>query len=430
MLYPNQTIKDNCLYIGGANTVELAKEYGTPLYVMDEDMIRETCREFKRAIYDGVGENGLVLYASKAFSCRAMYRLVREEGLGIDVVSGGELYTAMKENFPPEKIYFHGNNKTADEIELALSYGVGRFAVDNKEELFLLNELSVKRGVRAKISFRIKPGIDAHTFDAVMTGQIDSKFGVALENGEAFEIMKTAAALPGIEVVGVHCHIGSQIFTTEPFFGAVDVMVDFIARLRRELSIDIRELNLGGGYGIKYTEEDKPIAPAEMFSKVLSHLKEKCEKTGEPVPRVLIEPGRSIVAAAGVTLYTVGSVKTIKDVRTYVSVDGGMTDNPRYALYESRYTATVANRASEPQSETITLAGRCCESGDLIGKDMPLQKTKAGDILAVFSTGAYNYSMASNYNRVPRAATVFVSGGKSREVIRRESYEDIIRNDL
>ncbi|MBQ3379410.1 MAG: diaminopimelate decarboxylase [Clostridia bacterium] len=430
MLYPNQTIKDNCLHIGGVNTVDLAKKYGTPLYVMDEDMIRDTCREFKRAIYDGVGENGLVLYASKAFSCRAMYRLVNEEGLGVDVVSGGELYTAMKENFPPEKIYFHGNNKTADEIELALSYGVGRFAVDNKEELFLLNELAKKRGVRAKISFRIKPGIDAHTFDAVMTGQIDSKFGVALENGEAFEIMKTASGLSGIEVVGVHCHIGSQIFMTEPFFGAADVMIDFIARLRRELSIDIRELNLGGGYGIKYTEEDKPISPSEMFSKVLSHIKKKCESMGEPVPRILIEPGRSIVAAAGVTLYTVGSVKTIKDVRTYVAVDGGMTDNPRYALYESRYSATVANRAGEEPSEIITLAGRCCESGDLIGKDMPLQKTQAGDIIAVFSTGAYNYSMASNYNRVPRAATVFVSGGQSREVIRRESYEDLIRNDL
>ena len=430
MLYPNQTIKDNCLYIGGANTTELAKKYGTPLYVMDEDMIRETCREYKRALYDGVGENGLVLYASKAFSCRAMYRLIKEEGLGIDVVSGGELYTAMKEDFPPEKIYFHGNNKTADEIELALSYGVGRFAVDNVEELMLLNGLAVKRGVRAKISFRIKPGIDAHTFDAVMTGQIDSKFGVALENGEAFEIMKKAAALPGVEVVGVHCHIGSQIFTTEPFFGAVDVMTEFMAKLRRELSIDIRELNLGGGYGIKYTEDDRPLPPQAMFSDVLAHLKKKCRALGEPVPRVLIEPGRSIVAAAGVTLYTVGSVKTIKDVRTYVAVDGGMTDNPRYALYESRYSAMIANRAGEPQSETVTIAGRCCESGDLIGKDMPLQKAKAGDILAVFSTGAYNYSMASNYNRVPRAATVFVSGGQSREVIRRESYEDLIRNDL
>lgn len=430
MLYPNQTTKDNCFYIGGVNTVELAEKYKTPLYVMDEDMIRETCREYKLAIDEALGGNGLVLYASKAFSSLAIYRIMKEEGLGVDVVSGGELYTAMKAGFPPERIYFHGNNKTPEEIEMALSYGVGRIVVDNEEELRMLDRIARKRGVCANISFRIKPGIDAHTFDAVMTGQIDSKFGVALENGEAYEIMKTAAGLSGVKVVGVHCHIGSQIFTLEPFYGAADVMLEFIEKLRRELSIDIRELNLGGGYGIKYTEADKPPKASEMLRSVMEHLKKRCRELGCEVPRVVIEPGRSIVAPAGITLYTVGSVKEIKGVRTYVAVDGGMTDNPRYALYESQYTALIANRADEPKTETVTIAGRCCESGDLIGKDMALQKAKAGDILAVLSTGAYNYSMASNYNRVPRAAVVFVSGGESREVVRRESYENLIRNDI
>jgi len=256
MLYPNQTTKDNCFYLGGVNTVELAKKYNTPLYVMDEDMIRETCREYRDTMKDALGDNALVLYASKAFSSLAMYRLIKEEGLGIDVVSGGELYTAIKADFPPEKIYFHGNNKTVQEMEMALEYGVSRFVVDNVSELYLLDETAKRLGKRAAISFRIKPGIDAHTFDAVMTGQIDSKFGVALENGEAYEIMRIASKLTGVEVIGIHCHIGSQIFTLEPFFGAVDVMLGFISKLKNELSIDIRELNLGGGYGIKYTEKD------------------------------------------------------------------------------------------------------------------------------------------------------------------------------
>ncbi len=430
MLYPNQTIKDNTFYFAGVNTVELAKKYGTPLYVMDEDMIRETCRSYRDTLNAQLGGNALALYASKAFSSVAMYKLINEEGLGIDVVSGGELYTAMKAGFPPEKIYFHGNNKTDDEINMALDYGVSRFVVDNEPELLRLDTIAQSKGLVASISFRIKPGIDAHTFDAVMTGQIDSKFGVALENGEAYEIMKTASALKGVRVDGVHCHIGSQIFMTEAYIGAVDVMLEFMARLRDELSIDIRELNLGGGFGIKYTEHDKPPAIEDNLLKIVAYVKEKCAQLGYEVPRLLVEPGRSIAAPAGITLYTVGSVKEIKDIRTYVAVDGGMTDNPRFALYGSEYTALIANRAGEPKTETVAVAGRCCESGDLIGRDMPLQKARPGDTLAVLSTGAYNYSMASNYNRVPRAAVVFLSKGEDRLVVRRETYEDIVSCDL
>lgn len=418
------------LSIGGCDTVELAHQYGTPLMVMDEDTIRAHCRAFRQSIdrcYDG---NGMVLYASKAFSCKAIYRLTKEEGLGVDVVSGGELYTALQAGFPADRIYFHGNNKTRQELEMALDNGVGRIVVDNLTELQTLDKLAGEKGKKADILFRIKPGIDAHTHQFIRTGQIDSKFGLALENGEAMEGVKQALSCQNINLCGMHCHIGSQIHDITPFELAGEVMMGFLHQVKEQTGYVMQELNLGGGFGVKYTDEDHPIPYEDYMERVSTAVKAKAKEYGLPVPFILLEPGRSIIATAGITLYTVGAVKEIKDIRNYVSIDGGMTDNPRYALYQSSYDMLVANRAGEPKDYTATIAGKCCESGDLIQENAPIQKPQPGDILAVQATGAYNYSMASNYNRIPRPAVVFVSGGTSREVIHRESYEDLCRNDV
>lgn len=433
MLFVCESLKVNPngnLEIGGCDCVALAQKYGTPLYVMDEELIRKNCKTYKNSIekhYDG---NGLVLYASKAFSCKAIYRIVKEEGLGIDVVSGGELYTALSVGFPVEKIYFHGNNKTADELCMALENDIGRIVVDNIYELELLDRLAREYGKRPKILFRIKPGIDAHTHSFIRTGQIDSKFGVALETGEAREIIARALKLAHVEVVGVHCHIGSQIFDSEPFQLAAERLADFIASIRDEFGITLRELNLGGGYGIKYLSNDQPISYDCYIEKVSAEIKRIASEKGVELPFVLMEPGRSIVGEAGITLYTVGAVKDIPGVRKYVSVDGGMGDNPRYALYQAEYEAAVANRPAGEPHELVTVVGKYCESGDILIKDIMLPRVQPGDTLAVLSTGAYNYSMASNYNRMPRPAVVMVNQGKDTLIIRRESYEDLVRNDL
>lgn len=420
----------NHLVIGKHDTVELAKKFGTPLYVLDDDLFRKNCREYKNAIDKYYGGNGLVLYASKALCCMHTCRLANEEGLGLDVVSGGELYTAIKSNFPLDKVYFHGNNKTYEEIELAVKHGVSHIIVDNEYELETVNQIAAANGTVQRIMFRIKPGIDAHTHDFIRTGQIDSKFGVALENGEAFEIMKSAQKMKNVLVDGVHCHIGSQIFDIDPFCLAAEVMMEFIAKVKTELGIDIEKLNLGGGFGIRYVESDDPIKYEEYIKAVSEVVKAEAEKHGLNVPFILMEPGRSIVAPAGITLYTVGGVKDIKNVRKYISVDGGMGDNPRYILYGSEYTALAANHASDEASEVVTVAGKCCESGDIIMENKKLQQLKVGDTLAVLATGAYNYSMASNYNRIPRPAMVAVSGDSASIVIKRETYEDIIKLDL
>jgi len=420
----------NRLVIGKNDTVELAKEFGTPLYVMDEELIRKNCRTYKNAMdkfYDG---KGLVLYANKALCTLYTCRIAKEEGLGIDVVSGGELYTAIKAGFPMEKVYFHGNNKTKDEIELAVKNNVGHIIVDNVYELDLLNDTAGKYGKKINIMFRIKPGIDAHTHSFIRTGQIDSKFGVALENGEAFEIIEKASKLSNVTITGIHCHIGSQIFDIEPFCKAAQVMIGLIAEVKNKLGLEIKELNLGGGYGIMYTEKDDPIEYDKYIEKISVIVKSECEKHNVKLPFILMEPGRSIVASAGITLYTVGGVKDIKNVRKYISVDGGMGDNPRYILYESEYTAVVANKAKDEPCEKVTIAGKCCESGDILIKDTMLPKIEVGDTLAVLATGAYNYSMASNYNRIPRPAVVAVNNGEAKVVVRRESYEDIIKNDI
>lgn len=420
----------NHLVIGENDTVELAKEFGTPLYVLDEDLFRKNCRVYKNAMDKYYGGNGLVIYANKAFCSLYSCRIVNEEGLGIDVVSGGELYTAIKAGFPMDKVYFHGNNKTTEEMELAVSNKVGHVIVDNIYELEELNEIAKKAGIIQHIMFRIKPGVDAHTHSFIRTGQIDSKFGVALENGEAFEIIEKASKLSNVKVDGVHCHIGSQIFDIEPFCQAAEIMMNFIGDLKDKLGLEIDMLNLGGGYGIMYTENDDPVPYNEYIQHVSEVVKETAKKRNVKLPFILMEPGRSIIAPAGITLYTVGGVKDIKNVRKYVSVDGGMGDNPRYILYESEYEAVVANNANAKPSEKVTIAGKCCESGDILLKDVIMPEIKVGDTLAVLATGAYNYSMASNYNRIPRPAVVAVSKGQAKVVIKRESYEDLIRNDI
>lgn len=418
------------LTIGGVDTVDIAKEYGTPVIVYDEDAVRKNCRAFVESINEYYGGNGRVLYANKAFSCLEMCRIADDENMGLDVVSGGEIYTALKAGFPAEKLYFHGNNKSRDELKYALESGVGRIIVDNPDELATLSELAKETDVTANIYMRIKPGIDAHTHNFIRTGQIDSKFGFALETGEAMDCVKLAAKTENINLVGMHCHIGSQIFDIDPFVHAAEVMMKFLSDIKAETGIVITELDLGGGFGIKYLESDKPVGFESYMEPVSKAVKSAAEKYQLPVPFILIEPGRSIAGSEAITLYTVGSVKKIPDIRTYVSVDGGMTDNPRYILYQSDYTVLCANKANEPRDTAITVAGKCCESGDLIQENAKVQQVEKGDILAVLSTGAYNYSMASNYNRVPRPAVLMVKNGEVRTIIKRETYEDMVKNDI
>lgn len=418
------------LTIGGCDTVGLAKQFGTPLYVMDEATIRNNCRLYKKSIDRFYGGNGLVLYASKAFCCKEICRIANEEGIGLDVVSGGELYTAVKAGFPVEKIYFHGNNKTPDEIEMALNVGVGRFVVDNLTELEMLNDFAAKKGKKAGILFRIKPGIDAHTHDFIRTGQIDSKFGLAIETKEAEQAVREAKSFENISIEGIHCHIGSQIFEFTPFELAAEVMLRFMADMKQKYGVEFNELNLGGGFGIKYLASHDPIDYDLYMEKISETVKKICKEKGLRQPFILMEPGRSIVGSAGITLYTAGSVKEIPGVRTYVSIDGGMADNPRYALYQAPYEAVVADRAKEPKTQTVTIAGRCCESGDLIQENIAIQPAKPGDTVAVFATGAYNYSMASNYNRLPKPAVVMIKDGNPRVIVKRETYENLIENDI
>lgn len=431
MLHNNLGIneKGNLTFVG-YDTVELAKEYGTPAYFMDEDLIRENCRAYKNALEENFGKGSMPLYASKAFSCKKIYEIVNEEGIGCDVVSGGELYTVYKSNFPMEKVFFHGNNKTVSDISLALDCRIGYFVVDNQEELTELNRQCSERGIKQKILLRITPGIDPHTHKAVITGNVDSKFGSAIETGQAMEIVKTALALDNIILEGLHCHIGSQIFECEPFTDAAEIMIKFIKQIKDETSFEAKILNLGGGMGVRYIEEDPVIDYRENINKIAQKIKAYVEKSGIKMPIILMEPGRSLVAAAGMTLYTVGSVKEIRGFKKYVSIDGGMPDNPRYALYQSLYTAIIANKANKTPDYECTIAGRCCESGDLIAENIKLAHPERDDIMAILCTGAYNYSMASNYNRLPRPPVIMLSKNKKQIAVARESYDDLMRNDL
>ncbi len=417
------------LEIGGCDTVELTKRYGTPLYVFDEEEIRRQCRRYLTGLSAGYGR-AEVIYAGKAFLVKAMCRIVEQEGLSLDVVSGGELYTALMAGFPPERIYFHGNNKSVDEIKLALASGVGRFMVDNLYELALLDRLAAEFGRTACCLLRVSPGIEAHTHSYMKTGQVDSKFGIGLSGGQALTAIKQALSCRNIRLTGVHCHIGSQIFDLEPFKAAIQVIMEFLAEVRRELGITLEELDLGGGLGIRYSEGDKSPSPEEYGAVIGNTVRTEALRLGLPLPKLLCEPGRSIVAQAGTTLYTIGAVKEIPGIRTYIAIDGGMGDNPRVALYQARYEAVVANKANQPLSQLVTVAGKYCESGDILIWDLPAPVVEPGDVLAVFSTGAYNYSMASNYNRVPRPAVVGVWRGESTLWVRRESYADLVRLDV
>ncbi len=428
----NQNLSVNALghlVIGGVDTVEIAEKYGTPTYVIDEAAVRARIAEFRDSLNNYYNGNSLCLYASKALCCMELCRILASEGVGIDVVSGGEIYTAYKSGFPMERVYFHGNNKTADEINLAIDTGVGRFVVDNINELNMLSLLCAQKGKACDILLRIKPGVDAHTHSFVRTGQIDSKFGFALETGEAFEAVKAALSSDNIKLVGLHCHIASQVFETSPFVEAAEVMLGFIEKIKTELGYDISELDLGGGFGVPYIEGDAQVSYKDFMEPVAKRVLEICTSKQLKTPKILIEPGRAVIAEAGITLYTVGVVKNIPNIRTYVSVDGGMGDNPRYILYGSDYTAECASKANMPKSISVTIAGKCCESGDIIQENAPLQEVESGDILAVLSTGAYNYSMASNYNRIPRPPVVIVNNGECRVAVRRETWDDVIALD-
>ncbi len=419
------------LEFAGRDTVELAKTYGTPLYLMDEEKIRFNCRVYLSAMKENFGENALPLYASKANSFKQIYKIMLEEGMGIDVVSAGEICTAVSAGFPMEKVYFHGNNKTDADIEYAIKNGVGCFVADNREELDSIDEISSKLGVSSKVLVRITPGIDPHTYDEVATGKVDSKFGSAIETGAAEEITKYALSKKNVELYGFHCHVGSQVFDSDVYFKTSDVMLKFIAKMEKEEGFKTRELNLGGGYGVRYIEADPVIDIAENIALVAKTVKEKCAELGIEVPAIRMEPGRSIVADAGMTLYTVGSVKQIPEYRNYVSVDGGMTDNPRFALYKSDYTVLLANKMNEQTDFECSVVGRCCECGDIIQENVKLPSSvKRNDTVAVLTTGAYNYSMASNYNRVPRPPIVMLAKTSEYIAVRRESLEDLILNDL
>ncbi len=419
------------LSFAGQDTVELAKRYGTPLYLMDEAQLRKNCRLYKEAFARCFKPGSVPYYASKALSFRHIYRIMAEEGMNVDVVSCGELVTAAAAGFDMKKVCFHGNNKTDADIRLALKMGVGIFAVDNEEELRALDREAAAFGCVQEIWLRITPGIDTHTYEAVNTGKVDSKFGNAIATGQAEAMVRLALSLPHIKLVGLHCHVGSQVFAEDVFERTAEVMLHFLAELREKLGFEAEQLDLGGGYGVRYVESDPEIDIPAKIASVAETVHSVSAKLGIREPMISMEPGRSIVADAGLTLYTVGSVKRIPDYKTYVSVDGGMTDNPRYALYGSRYTVFNASRAAEPAKMRCDLAGRCCESGDIIQPDVLLpEATARGDIAAVAVTGAYNYAMASHYNRVPKPPVVMLKDGESYEAVRRETFEDLCRCDI
>lgn len=417
------------LTFAGYDTVELAEKYGTPLYLMDEDKIREHVRTYKTAMAKYFPTGSMPEFASKAFSCKQIYRIMAEEGIDIDVVSPGEIYTAAAAGFPMENSFFHGNNKTDADIRFAIENKVGCFVVDGEDELSALDRIAGEMGVKQNILLRITPGIDPHTHKKISTGSVDSKFGTAIETGQAMEIVKKALSLENIKLCGFHCHVGSQIFESQPFTDASEIMLEFIAEVRDSLGYTAETLNLGGGLGVRYTEDDPEIDYGEKIKEVAEILNTQCEKFGLSVPKILMEPGRSLVADAGMTLYTVGSVKEITGYKNYVSIDGGMTDNPRYTLYESPYTVILASRANDEKDYTATVAGRCCESGDLIQENVKMPKPARGEILAVLTTGAYNYSMASNYNRVGRPPVVMLNSERDYLAVRRETFKDICALD-
>ena len=422
--------REGHLTFAGADTVELAEKYGTALMVIDEARIRSNMRTYIDSMKKYFGEGSVPLFASKSLCFKELYRIAAAEGMCTDIVSPGELYLADSAAFPMSRAYFHGNNKTDDDIRFALRCGIGYFIVDNADELSRLDEIAGIGGVRQKILLRLTPGIDPHTHAKISTGKVDSKFGVAIETGQAEELVRYALTLKNVELVGFHSHIGSQIFDIDPFCDAADILLAFIAKLSRDFGYVPEMLNLGGGFGVRYVASDPEIDIADCIRRLADEVRSKCSTLGIPMPKILLEPGRSIVADAGITLYTVGSVKTITGYKSYVSVDGGMTDNPRYALYQSAYTVVCASHADRAADFCCTVAGRCCESGDLLQEDVMIARPERGDILAVLVTGAYNYSMASNYNKIPRPAIVMVKDGVPRVVVHRETFEHMASLDV
>jgi len=417
------------LEIGGCDTVELAEMFGTPLFVIDEKLVRENCRRYKRAFEEHYRGEARVAYAAKAFISTAMCKLAQQEGLWMDVSSEGELFTAMAANFPSNRIYFHGNYKTDDELRYSLDVDVHCIVVDSVDELYSLNSIAKSIGKKARILLRITPGVEAHTHEYIRTGQVDTKFGIQLAGAQAFEATKLALSMDGLELLGFHCHIGSQVFEVEPYRITIELMIEFMAQVKEELGFVTRELNVGGGLGIRYTDADDPPSIEEFIKAISETTMEECAKRSLQLPTLIVEPGRSIIGEAGTTLYRIGVIKEIPGVRTYVSVDGGMSDNPRPALYGARYRAIVANKADREPDFLCTIVGRHCEA-DVLIKDIKIAKPEKGDILAVLCTGAYHYAMASNYNRFTKPAVVLVNDGKADLIIAREKREDLIRNDI
>jgi diaminopimelate decarboxylase len=416
------------LEIGGCDCVELAEQFGTPLYVMDEAHIRRVMRAMREA-FAAEHHATKIIYASKAFMCLAICRIAEEEGLWLDVASAGELFTALRANFPPERIIFHGNNKSRDELEMAVRAGIGRVIVDNETELQLLDAVAAENGATQKIALRLTPAVDPHTHRYIQTGRVDTKFGFNIEGGMARRGVERALEMPNLELVGLSSHIGSQILDADFFKMGAELMCEFLAELKRDLNFAVEELDLGGGLGIRYLPEHAPPSMPEYAATVVGTVREKCQELGLEVPHLAVEPGRSLVGEAGTTLYRVGPIKRIPNVREYVAVDGGLSDNPRPALYEAEYYCFNASKANVTQRETVTISGKHCETDTLL-EDVSIAPPEAGDVLAVYSTGAYNYAMASNYNRFRRPAVVLVNDGHADVIVERETLEDLLSHDV
>lgn len=428
-LFGTMEVVDNVLSIGNVSTLSLANEYGTPLIVIDEKLVRSNCKRYIDAFNIGGGKNK-VAYAGKAFLPLAMCRIVNEEKLCLDVVSGGELYTAIQSGFPLGKIYFHGNNKTLDEIEMGVSNNIGRFVVDNLNELDEINEVAKRQSKIQKVILRITPGIEAHTHEYIKTGQLDSKFGFTLLGDITMEAVEKATKLSNIKFIGLHCHIGSQIFEIDPFEDEVDIMLNLVKDIQEKLGIQVEELDLGGGFGIYYVEGDKPRKIEEICGAILARAKETSQKLNIKLPVLIIEPGRSIIGNSGTTLYTVGSIKEIPGIRKYVAVDGGMSDNVRPALYNALYECALCSKMESTVMEKVTVCGKCCESGDILISNVVIPKAETGDILVIPTTGAYGYSMANNYNKIRKPSVVLVQDSESKLICRRQSYKDLIREEI
>ena len=431
MIYNNLAINDaGHLVFAGFDTADLAAAYGTPLLVMDETLVRSRCREYLAAMKQNLPAGSHPLYASKALSMKRIYEIMREEGMGVDVVSAGELYTAYKAGFPMENAYFHGNSKTDRDIALAMDAGLGYFVCDNADELDAIDAEAGRRGIRQKLLLRLTPGIDPHTHEKINTGRIDSKFGAAIETGQAEELILRALSKENVELCGYHCHIGSQIFDHAPFCDAAVLMLKFVAEIKAKHGYSAPILNLGGGMGVPYVTADGTIDYTANIRAIGKLISDTCAKLGLDAPAILMEPGRSIVADAGMTLYTAASIKKIPGFKNYVAINGGMTDNPRYTLYQSSYTIYAAGRMNDEANGLWTVAGCCCESGDLIQEDVALPEMRRGDLVAVLTTGAYNYSMASNYNRVARPPIVMLGENGPYIAVRRETLDDLLGCDM